>query len=86
MKFLFPFCVVILFGAVFTFEITQPDCHGNTTEGGYNSCRLRCDNLNNPPRICPQFLLLGCTCKNGYIPVDASSKPLKCVKREDCSK
>ncbi|GBN54568.1 hypothetical protein AVEN_77633-1 [Araneus ventricosus] len=86
MKFLFPFCVAILFGAVCSFEITKPDCQGNTTNGGYNSCRLRCDNLNNPPRVCPQYLLQGCTCKSGYIPVDASYRPLKCVKREDCPK
>ncbi|GIY00698.1 TIL domain-containing protein [Caerostris darwini] len=67
-------------------QFTAPDCHGNTTQGGYNPCRKRCDNLRNPPRFCPLFLLQGCTCKNGYIPVDSSYKPLKCVKEEDCPK
>ncbi|GFT32554.1 TIL domain-containing protein [Nephila pilipes] len=69
-------------------QFTEPNynCMGNTTLGGYNNCRRRCDNYNNPPRFCPLFLLRGCTCKKDYIPVDKSYNPLRCVLPQDCPK
>ncbi|GIX89047.1 hypothetical protein CDAR_536791 [Caerostris darwini] len=45
------FLITLLCFALCYSQFTAPDCHGNTTQGGYNPCRKRCDNLGHPPRF-----------------------------------
>ncbi|GIY00694.1 TIL domain-containing protein [Caerostris darwini] len=85
MKFVISVCIITLLCFAFCCsQLDDPDCHGNTTKGTYTPCQKRCDNLGHPPSVCPLFIIHGCTCKDGYIPVDRNYNPLKCVKEEDC--
>ncbi|GIY64456.1 hypothetical protein CEXT_558551 [Caerostris extrusa] len=87
MKIVISVCIItLLCFALCCSQLVDRDCDGNTTKGGYTACQLRCDNLAHPPRFCILSFSDGCTCKEGYIPIDRNSNPLKCVKEEDCPK
>ncbi|GIY78172.1 uncharacterized protein CEXT_490191 [Caerostris extrusa] len=59
------------------------DCRGNTTFGSFSVCSPRCDTLYEY-QMCRHPSQLGCKCKRGYVPVDANTNPLRCVKIRDC--
>ncbi|GFT32552.1 hypothetical protein NPIL_345541 [Nephila pilipes] len=95
MKFLIPFSVIVLVYTVACYAdemqstTAEPElnCLGNTTFGGFADCRQRCDNFDNPPLYCPPlYIKRACVCKRFYIPVDATSIPLRCVYPQDCPK
>ncbi|GIY64458.1 hypothetical protein CEXT_558561 [Caerostris extrusa] len=52
--------ITLLCFALCRSQFTAPDCQGNTTQGGYNPCRKRCDNLRNPPRFYHNRIGLDC--------------------------
>ncbi|GIX83288.1 hypothetical protein CEXT_244781 [Caerostris extrusa] len=52
MKIVISVCIItMLCFALCCSQLVDPDCHGNTTKGGYTPCQKRCDNLGHPPSV-----------------------------------
>lgn len=47
------------------------------------ACPITCDNLHNPPRVCPRQCVSKCFCKEGFF---RDTRTNKCVPKDQCPK